>query len=201
MAKADWLTISPTSGTGNATITNLAAEHTGRSSRSCTVDIKTTDENATASYTVTQSGKTEYVSFDTSSTTVDATGDTISITGMSNSSALTFAWSDSTSDVTIPTTYTANSASATNGSAISGDPGASAEYTFAIELTIPENTGTEAVTRILQVSANGGTSATYTITQSGSAASLSVSPESVSLSADGGSDTVTVSSNTDWTAE
>ena len=37
MAKASWLTVSPMSGTGNATVSNKGTVHTGRTQRTTTV--------------------------------------------------------------------------------------------------------------------------------------------------------------------
>ena len=58
--------------------------------------------------------------------------------------------------VEIPLTYMAGGSSTNNGEAISGDPGASAQYAFSIELDFPANDTVEEVTRTLIVTANGG---------------------------------------------
>ena len=54
----------------------------------------------------------------------------------------------------MPAQYTAAGISTNNGIAIAGDPGASSEFVFAIELEVPLNDTIEEVTRTLKVTAN-----------------------------------------------
>ena len=81
-------------------------------------------------------------------------GGTITIQGKSNSSKLTFAWVGESYEVELPAQYTAAGISTNNGIAIAGDPGASSEFVFAIELEVPLNDTIEEVTRTLKVAAN-----------------------------------------------
>ena len=81
-------------------------------------------------------------------------GGTITIQGKSNSSKLTFDWVGESYEVELPAQYTAAGLPTNNGTAIDGDPGASAEYTFVIELVVPLNDTIEEVTRTLKVTAN-----------------------------------------------
>jgi hypothetical protein len=88
----------------------------------------------------------------------DKTAGKVTITGKTNSKSLTFAFVGDSVDVTLPSTYTASGKSTSNGAAITGDPGASAEFAFSITLDIPLNDTIEEITRTLKVTPAGGTS-------------------------------------------
>lgn len=203
MAYANWITPSKTSGSGNDTVNITAgSSNTGRNARSTTVTFKAANCPDVAR-TVSQAGKTEFVSFDNTTATVAKGGGSVTITGKSNSSKLTFSLASSgTLTLTLPTTYTAAGSSTSNGTAISGDPGASAEYTFSITLSgIAANGTVSAKSRQLIVTmANGTTTATCTVSQTAGDATLSVSPESVTIPWDASeSKSFSVTSNTSWT--
>lgn len=200
MAKPSWLQVTPQSGSGNDTISNSANEHTGRVARTGTVTVTGVGVSEHATYQVTQSPKAEFVSFD-NGTEMSAPkgGGAVTVAGKSNSSKLTFKWNGSVLDVTIPNTYTANGSSATNSQAISGDPGATAEFAFSIELTFPANSEVEEVQRILIVEASGGQSKQITIKQAAGDATLTVDPTEITIPQDGSAQTVQVTSNTTWT--
>ena len=199
MAKPSWLNINPTTGSGNGTIANSASEHTGRVARTGTVTVTGSGVSNPATYTVTQTPKEEFASFNNgTSMSVDKVGGTVTVAGKSNSSKLTFAWVG-TSDVTMPTTYVAAGTSATSGTAITGDPGASSQFDFSIEFEFPENETIDDITRALKVTANGGQSAQTTITQAAGDATLRVTPTEITIPQDGSAVSVTVESNTSWT--
>lgn len=199
MAKPSWLNINPTTGSGNGTIANSASEHTGRVARTGTVTVTGSGVSNPATYTVTQTPKEEFASFNNgTSMSVDKVGGTVTVAGKSNSSKLTFAWVG-TSDVTMPTTYVAAGTSATSGTAITGDPGASSQFDFSIEFEFPENETIDDITRALKVTANGGQSAQITITQAAGDATLRVTPTEITIPQDGSAVSVTVESNTSWT--
>ena len=202
MAYASWANPSKTSGNGNDTVSWSASEHTGRSQRTTTATFSASNvENKTL--TIIQSGKTEFVSFSSATATVDKTGGTLTITGTSNSSKLTFALTGTNGiGLTLPSSYTAASASTTNGSAITGDPGASQQFTFSISFTnIAENTTISSKTSQLTVTPNSGSSdaVTCTITQAAGDAYLTISPTEITIPAAGTpAQSVSVSSNTNW---
>ena len=126
-------------------------------------------------------------------------GGTVTVTGKSNSSKLTFSWAGQVLDVEIPTNYTAGGASAANGAAISGDPGATAQFAFSIALTFPANATIEEITRSLIVTDNAGNTAQIAIVQAAGDATLSVSPASITIPQAGTpAVSVTVTSNTSW---
>lgn len=206
MAYAAWLSPSKLSGSGNDTISVSAlSNNTGRNVRTTNVTFKAAN-CADVVRTVNQAGKPEFVTLQSTAAVVKD-GGTLTITGTSNSSKLTFTLGNgATLTLTLPANYTANSAQTANGAAISGDPGANAEYTFSITFTgIGENTSISDKTAQVIVTDNAGNSATCTVTQAAGDATLSVAPASVELAwnayTEGTSASFTVTSNTSWTVE
>lgn len=203
MAYASWLTPSKLSGSGNDTVTVSASAYTGRTGRSTTMTFKAANcEDVPV--TVNQTGKTEFVTIQSTASVVKGGVSTLTINGTSNSSKLTFSLGSSpTLALTLPASYTAGGATTTNGAAITGDPGASQQYEFSIAFSnIPENTSIEALVAQLIVTANGGQTATCTITQAAGDAYLNVSPATITLAADGSeTGTASVTSNTSWIVE
>lgn len=201
MAKASWLTCDPMSGSGNGSINNSATVHTGREVRSCTVTVTAAGATSPATYQVTQKAKAEFASYnDGPECSAPKTGGPLAIKGKSNSTALTFEWVGANHEVELPATYKVNGGSATNnGEAIDGDPGASAEYEFQVDLTLPANETVEEVERVLKVNTAGGQSAQITIKQAAGDPTISVDPTTITLEADGSAVSVTVKSNTTWT--
>jgi hypothetical protein len=207
MAYANWLQPSKTSGNGNDTVGVTAkSDNTGRNSRQTTITFKAANL-ADVARTVTQSGKPEFVTIQSTASVSKSGVTTLTISGTSNSSKLTFSLgSGATLSLTLPSTYTANSTSTSNGAAISGDPGASAEYNFSIAFSnIPANATVSNKTAQLIVTDNAGNTATCSITQAAADATLSVSPASVTLDWDayteGTNASFNVTSNTNWTVE
>lgn len=199
MAKPSWLQITPESGSGNGSISNSAQAHTGRVARTGTVTVTGVGVSVPATYKVTQTPKAEFASFDNGAEmSAPKGGGTVTVTGKTNSSKLTFKWNGEVSDVTIPESYQANGSPADNGAAIADDPGATAEFAFSIEFTFPANTTIEEVERVLIVEANGGQSAQITIKQAAGDATLSVDPTEITIPQDGSAVSVQVTSNTSW---
>ena len=199
MAYASWVTPNKTSGSGNDTVSWTGSAHTGRSSRTTTATFSASGVES-KTLTIIQAGKTEFVDLDNTAT-VAKTGGTVTISGTSNSSKLTFSLTGTDNiGLTLPSSYTANSVSTNNGAAITGDPGATQEYSFSITFTsIGANTGTSALTAQLTVTDNAGHTDTCTITQAAGDATLSISPTTINLTAAGVADnSVTVTSNTSW---
>lgn len=200
MAAANWLDISPKSGSGNGSITvKTLNPFTGRTQRQTTVTVKAAGV-PDREVTVNQAGKAEFVTIE-STKSVAKSGGNVTITGTSNSAKLTFSLGTGDLSFTLPAGYTANSVVTNNGSVIAGDPGAAAEYAFAIELNIGANNGVTALTKQIIVTANGAQSSTCTLTQSAGDPTLSVAPSTVNLNALGDQESITVTSNTNWTVE
>lgn len=203
MAYASWANPSKTSGNGNDTVSWSASAHTGREARQTTATFAASGVES-KTLTIIQSGKTEFVSFDSATAAVDKAGGTLTITGTSNSSKLTFALTGTNGiGLVLPSSYSANSVNTNNGAAISGDPGASQQYAFSITFSnIGENTTISSKTSQLTVTPNSGSSAAVTcnITQAAGDAYLTISPNSITIPAAGTpAQSVSVSSNTNWT--
>ena len=207
MSYAAWLVPSKTSGSGNDTVNVTAgADNTGRNARSTNMTFKAANcEDVVRA--VTQAGKPEFVTIQSAASVSKDGVVTLTITGTSNSSKLTFAITSGGSlPVTLPSTYLANSVSTNNGEAISGDPGGSQEFPFSSAFSnIAQNPTIAERSVQLVVTDNAGNTATCTITQAAGDPTLSVSPASVQLdwnaySAET-SASFAVTSNTNWTIE
>ena len=206
MAYSAWLNPSKTSGSGNDTVNVTAnADNTGRNARSTNMTFKAANCEDVVRQ-VTQAGKPEFVSI-ASAASIEKTGGTITISGTTNSSKLTFSLaSGGTLVLTLPSTYNANSVSTNNGAAISGDPGATQEFPFSIQFAnVGANPDITAKSVQLIVTDNAGNTATCTITQAAGDPVLSVSPASVQLDWNAAtaetSASFSVTSNTNWTIE
>jgi len=199
MAYASWVEPNKTSGSGNDTVSWTGSAHTGRTARQTTATFSASGVDS-KTLTIIQAGKTEFVEM-SNTATVSKTGGTVTISGTSNSSKLTFALTGTDNiGLTLPSTYTANSVSTSNGAAISGDPGATQQFSFSITFTsIGENTSISSLTSQLTVTDNAGHTDTCTITQAAGDAYLTISPTTINLTAAGVADnSVTVTSNTSW---
>lgn len=197
MAKASWLNVTPTSGSGNGRVNvSSPAEHTGRNARTTTLTFTAANVDDVVR-TVSQAGKPEYVDI-VGSATSNKDGTTVAISGKSNSSKLTFSLGSGTLSVNLPSTYIANSVPTSNGSAISGDPGASAEYNFSISIVVPANTGTTSLTRQIIVTAADGKQDTCTLTLAAGDAYLRVAVGTIELDYRGTAVSIEVESNTNW---
>lgn len=200
MAKPSWVKTNPSSGSGNATVTvSSTSEHTGRTARTGILTFKAANVS-NIERTVNQAGKPEYVDIDDAAS-ADKAGKVVTISGISNSKKLTFKLGTGDLSITLPSTYIANSVSTNNGSNISGDPGASAEYPFSIAITVPANTSTSAKSRQIIVTDEGGHTDVCTLTSAAGDAYLNVQLGDIELDYKGTAVTVTVESNTSWTVE
>lgn len=203
MAKANWLKVNPSQGSGDATVNvSSTAEHTGRKARTTTLTWKAANV-ADVVRNVSQAGKPEKdaLVFD-SAASADKVGKVVTISGVSNSAKLTFSFgSGDLTDITLPNTYTANSVSTSNGTAISGDPGAAAEYNFSISITVPANNEITAKSRQIIVEDEGGNRAICTLTSAAGDAFVTVQEGTIELDYHGTPVPWTVESNTSWTIE
>lgn len=198
MAKASWAVVSPASGSGNKTVNvSSNAPHTGRSARQTTLTISAA--NVESKYvTVNQAGKPEYVENDSDTATSIKGGQTVTISGKSNSSKLTFSLGTGNLNLTLPAKYTASGLQINNGAAITGDPGASAEYDWSIQFTVAANTGVAELTRQIIVTDDGGHTDTCLLTQASGDATLTVSKTSVDIDWEGNATSFNITSNTSW---
>ena len=200
MAKPSWLLVNPSTGSGNGTISNSALAHTGRVARTGMVTVTGVGVSTPATYKVTQEPKAEFVLFDNGTEmSADKAAGKVTISGKSNSAKLTFSWLGDSLGVSLPAKYSAGGINTSNGTNIEGDPGATAEYTFTLELDFPKNDTIEDVYRTLVITANGGQASQIRIVQTAGDARLAVSPTEITIPQDGSAVSVTVTSNTSWT--
>lgn len=200
MAKASWVKVNPASGSGNATVNvSSTTEHTGRVARESVLTFKAANV-ANVTRSVIQAGKPEYVDVDDAAS-ADKAGKTVTISGVSNSKKLTFSLGTGDLSITLPSSYTANSISTSNGANISGDPGASSEYPFSISISVPANTTTSAKSRQIIVTDEGGHTDVCTLTSAAGDAYLTVQLGNIELDYKGTAVSVTIESNTSWTIE
>lgn len=200
MAKANWVKVNPSNGSGNVNVNvSSTAEHTGRVARTTILTWKAANV-ANIERTVSQAGKPEYVDV-VDAASADKAGKVVTISGVSNSKKLTFSLGTGDLTITLPSSYTANSVSTSNGANISGDPGAVAEYNFSISITVPANTSTTAKTRQIIVTDEGGHQDVCLLTSAAGDAYVTVAEGVIELDYQGTAVTVEVKSNTSWTIE
>lgn len=207
MAYSAWLNPSKTQGSGNDTV-NVGAnsDNTGRNARQTQMTFKAANVPDVVR-TVIQAGKPEFVNIQSAAAVSKDGVATLTISGTTNSSKLTFALaSGGTLPLTLPQSYNANSITTQNGTAITGDPGATQEFPFSIQFTtIAKNPViTERSVQII-VTDNAGNTATCVITQAAGDPVLSVTPETVNLDWNAATEETSasfaVTSNTNWTIE
>lgn len=200
MAKANWIKVNPSQGSGNATVNvSSIAEHTGRNARTTVLTWKAANV-ADVVRNVSQAGKPEYVDI-ADAASADKAGKVVTISGVSNSAKLTFSLGTGNLNISLPTSYIANSITTNNGAAISGDPGATAEYNFSIAITVPANTTTGTLSRQIIVTDEAGNQDACTLTSAAGDAYITVTSGTIELDYLGTPVAVAVESNTNWTIE
>lgn len=192
-----FVTLDKDGGSGNGTVTASANSHnTGRVARQVTftwsaVNVTPLDR------VLVQKGKGEATAIQSAAAAAKE-GQVITLNGTSNSKQLTFSKGTDNIGLTIPATYLANTVQTNNGAMIAGDPGATAEYPFAIQFTVPANTGVEPKTCQIIVTDEGGNAYICLITLAAGEAYLTVGEPSGELNWDG-SNTVTIAVQTNTT--
>ena len=194
-----FVTLDKDGGSGNGTVTASAnSNNTGRVARQVVFTFSAV--NVTPSErTVIQRGKGEATSIQATAA-AQKEGQTLTLTGTSNSTQLTFSKGTDNIGLTIPATYLANTVQTNNGAVIAGDPGATAEYPFSIQFAVPANTDVDPKTCQIVVTDEGGNAYTCVITLAAGDAYLTVGQPSGELNWDGSNTvTIAVQSNTSWT--
>lgn len=198
MAYASWAHPNKTQGNGNDSVSWSGSPHTGRVQRTTSAVFSAAGVEP-KTLTINQAGKSEFVDMDDTASVVQEGGN-ISISGTSNSSKLTFSKANDGIGITLPSSYTAAGATTNNGAAITGDPGASAQFNFSLLLSgITQNPSVTPRTCQIIVTDNAGHTDTCLVTQAAGDAYLTISPTTIDLAADGTAQSVSVSSNTSWT--
>lgn len=197
MAKANWAVVSPSQGSGNATVNvSSSAPHTGRNVRTTVLTITAANVEA-KTVNVTQQGKPAYVDA-IDNAAAEKGGQNVTISGKSNAAMLKFSLGTGDLEITLPAKYTAGGVQTNNGTAISGDPGASAEYDFSIVITVPENATIGELSRQIIVSDGDGHTDTCLLTQTAGDAMLVVSKTAIELAYTGEAVSFDITSNTSW---
>lgn len=185
-------------GNGNDTVSWVAQVHTGRVLRDCYATFSASGVESKTLHII-QSPTPEFVDVDDSAS-INKTGGTITISGWTNSTKLTFTLTGTNQiGLTLPATYTANGASTSNGAAIANDPGKDSKFQFSITFTnVAANTSITPKTSQLTVTDNAGNTDVCAITLAAGDAYLTISPTEITIPADGTAQSVSVSSNTSW---
>lgn len=200
MAKASWVKVDPSQGSGNATVNvSSLSEHSGRKVRTTILTWKAANVED-IQRTVKQAGKPEFVDI-ADSISADKDGKVVTIGGITNSQKLTFSFGIGDLVLTLPSTYNANSVSTNNGSIIAGDPGALAQFPFTISITVPANTEITPKTRQLIVTDEAGNQDVCVITSAAGDAYVTVAEGDIELDYIGSPVAVKILSNTNWTIE
>lgn len=198
----------PKTGTGDAQITiNSTTPYKGRSNRTTEIPGKIVGKSNSVTVTVVETAAAEYITPSGLSLNVTKDGGTIHVTGKSNSKILTFTWKTNFG-ISAVTFYKVNgSVTATSGTAISGDPGAKAEYAYDVTIVVPRNKTITARSATLEIKGEGASVVkTITITQALGDSYLYLNSQgtttaTITIPAGGGAQTLNVLSNDEWTFE
>lgn len=198
----------PKTGTGNQQITiNSTTPYKGRSNRTTEIPGKIVGKSNSVTVTVVETAAAEYITPDGLSINVAKGGETIHVTGKSNSKILTFEWKTNFGLPAV-TSYKVNgSVTATSGTAISGDPGATGEYTYDVTVVVPKNETIKARSATLEIKGAGASVVkTITITQALGDSYLYLNSQgtttaTITIPAGGGAQMLKVLSNDEWTFE
>lgn len=200
MSKPDWILINPKSGSGNKSVSVSASEHTGRSPRESNLIFSAANcEDVIRK--VIQAGKPEFTQLTETSVSVPKEGKTVTISGISNSSKLTFSLGTGELSINLPGSYTANSLSTENGTVINGDPGSLAQFNFSIAINVHANETIDSLSRQVIVTDASGKVATCTLAQTAGDPYLRIQTGDINLTYAGTAVSVNVESNTSWTIE
>lgn len=201
--KQNGVVVSPSTGSGDTTL-QVKAETVNRGNRVvqlASFEVEGTGVAMKKQFVASHLPAGEFIEFDNKKPAVDKGGGTITLTGKSNSSKITF--SKGTGNIInadiAAIKFTANGVEATSGINISGDPGAKAKYNFSLTLTAAENETIEARTQQIIATANGGQRGTTTLNQTAGDPFIEVAPTKIDVPQDGSAVQVTVDTNTTFT--
>lgn len=200
--KIGFVTFNPGSGDGDQAVIVSGEKYEGRVQRKQQVEFCAESGGIKKSATINQSPVTEFVKIKPTAS-VGKEGGTVTISGTSNSTKLTFSLTpDKIHPLTleIPTSYQAAGKATSNGAVIADDPGATGAFAFSIVFSnIPANTNINDLVNTLKVTAAGGQAANTVITQTAGDPFLEIDKEVINLDANGTSQTINVNANIRWT--
>lgn len=198
----------PKTGTGNEQIKiNSVNPYTGRTDRSTNVPGKIVGKSNTVTVTVLEKAADEFITPSGLTLNVSKNGGTIYVTGKSNSKLLTFTWKTNFGITDVTSFKVNNSTTATSGTAIAGDPGATGEYAYNAAIVVPKNETIKVRSAILEIKGEGSTVLkTITITQALGDSYLYLNSQgttaaTVIIPKGGGEQTLKILSNDEWTFE
>lgn len=198
----------PKTGTGNAQIKiNSATPYTGRTDRTTNVSGKIVGKDNSVTVSVLERAADEFIAPDGLTISVAKGGETIHVTGESNSKLLTFTWKTNFGIANVTTFKVNASTTATSGTAITGDPGATGKYTYDVTIVVPKNETIKARSATLEIKGEDSTVVkTITITQALGDSYLYLRSQgtitaTVIIPKGGGEQTLNVLSNDEWTFE
>lgn len=201
--KQNGIIVSPSTGSGDTTL-QVKAETINRGNRVVQIasfEVEGTGVSKKRQFVANHLPAAEFIEFDNKKPAVDKGGGTITLTGKSNSQKITF--SKGTGVIVganiAAIKFIANGVEATSGTAISGDPGAKAKYSFTLTLTAAANETLQARTQQIIAAANGGQKTTATLNQTAGDPFIEVAPTSIDVPQDGSAVQVTVDTNTTFT--
>lgn len=201
--KQNGVVVSPSAGSGDTTL-QVKAETVNRGNRvvqTAIFEVEGTGVATKKQFIARHLPADEFISFDNQKPAVDKKGGTVTLTGKSNSEKITFSKGTGkivSADIAA-IKFTANGAQATSGTAISGDPGAKAKYSFSLTLTAAANETIEARTQQIIATAYGGQKANATLSQTAGDPFIEVTPTQVDVPQSGSAVQVTVDTNTAFT--
>lgn len=198
----------PKTGTGNAQIKiNSANPYTGRADRKTEVSGKIVGKTNAVTVTVLEKAADEFITPDSLLINAAKGGETIHITGKSNSKLLTFTWKVNFGIANVTSFKVNSSTKATSGTAITGDPGATGEYTYDVAIVVPKNETIRVRSATLDIKGEGASVAkTITIIQALGDSYLYLNSQgtttaTVIIPKGGGEQALKVLSNDEWTFE
>lgn len=181
--------------------------YTGRADRITEVSGIIIGKTNKVTVTVLEEAADEFVTPDALTTTVDKNGGTIHLTGKSNSKLLTFTWKSNFGIAKVTEFKVNGVTTATSGTSIVGDPGATGQYTYDVTVVIPKNESVIIRSATLEIKGEGSTVLkTITITQAAGDSFLYLNSKgtttaTVTIPTGGGEQTLNVLSNDKWTFE
>lgn len=201
--KQNGIVVSPSSGSGDTTLQVKAevADRGNRVAQSATFVVVGTGVAEKKQFVANHLPASEFIQFDNTSPAVDKEGGTVTLTGKSNTSKITFSKGPGdiiTADIAA-IQFQANGSSATSGTAISGDPGAKAKYSFTLTLKAAANETIKGRTQQIIAKASGGQNSTTTLSQTAGDPFIEVTPPTIDVPQNGTAVQVTVDTNTTFT--
>lgn len=204
----NYLSWVPKTGTGNAQIKiNSANPYTGRTDRSTTISGKIVGKTNTVKVIVTEKAADEFITPSGLTINVTKGGGTIHLTGKSNSKLLTFTWKTNFGITNLTSFKVNGSTTATSGTAIAGDPGATGAYAYDVTIVVPKNGTITARSATLEIKGEDSTVVkTITIIQALGDSYLylnsqGITTATVTIPKGGGEQTLNIMSNDEWTFE